>query len=371
MCNAHNHPPGCNCGWGGNGHKGKSPGGWGRTYRVSAPTYHASVRPYPTTVVQWPFVSFRNPSRCPVCGCPVFFVRHNGGAVWFDALGAPWPKHVCFDTLPDDIRSMHFSCGDRNNTCAAHIALNHHSIPLSNPIIGVITTVDSLSLEWDRLFIACADGSFLTAYDPSTRSTSPLLGELVLVSLQERKVACIGQNRILPIDVPSSPPKTQAAAISCISLFAFAIVLLIGLNAMYRNAGTEEQNGFPTQSAPYSTVTPPLAPPPYEQSQTTLPSPVNVESKPMQDTSALVSSSLQPVSIPQLPAATPAPQTITPVQKKRHLTVSIDGEDYMVDWNSNMEPRKSDIDAIQKEIRASRRQGEHNGYIWYQPRPDQ
>jgi hypothetical protein len=27
----------------------------------------------------------------------VYFVRHNGGAVWFDQLGDPWWKHACFD----------------------------------------------------------------------------------------------------------------------------------------------------------------------------------------------------------------------------------------------------------------------------------
>jgi hypothetical protein len=27
----------------------------------------------------------------------VYFVRHNGGSVWFDSLGWPWEKHPCFD----------------------------------------------------------------------------------------------------------------------------------------------------------------------------------------------------------------------------------------------------------------------------------
>src|SRR4051812_4220020 len=36
---------------------------------------------------------------CPTCGGEVFFVRHNGGSVWFDELGWPWPKHGCFDNL--------------------------------------------------------------------------------------------------------------------------------------------------------------------------------------------------------------------------------------------------------------------------------
>lgn len=34
---------------------------------------------------------------CPKCTRSVYFVRHNGGSVWLDDLGWPWPKHGCFD----------------------------------------------------------------------------------------------------------------------------------------------------------------------------------------------------------------------------------------------------------------------------------
>ena len=38
------------------------------------------------------------PTKCPECGDPVFFHRNEcGGAVWFDALGWPWPKHPCME----------------------------------------------------------------------------------------------------------------------------------------------------------------------------------------------------------------------------------------------------------------------------------
>lgn len=33
---------------------------------------------------------------CPNCTEQVYFVRHNGGCVWLDELGDPWPKHGCF-----------------------------------------------------------------------------------------------------------------------------------------------------------------------------------------------------------------------------------------------------------------------------------
>ena len=36
--------------------------------------------------------------RCPRCPQMVYLVRHNGGSVWLDELGWPWPKHGCFDS---------------------------------------------------------------------------------------------------------------------------------------------------------------------------------------------------------------------------------------------------------------------------------
>lgn len=47
---------------------------------------------------------FTRPTNCRECGARVFFVRHNGGSVWFDDLGWPWPKHGCFDKGRCDAR---------------------------------------------------------------------------------------------------------------------------------------------------------------------------------------------------------------------------------------------------------------------------
>jgi len=42
---------------------------------------------------------FTNPNAsCPVCGAPVYFYQSSqGGRVFFDELGPPWPKHPCTD----------------------------------------------------------------------------------------------------------------------------------------------------------------------------------------------------------------------------------------------------------------------------------
>lgn len=43
-------------------------------------------------------------TRCPKkCGQIVYLVRHNGGSVWLDDLGWPWPKHPCFEREPNQV----------------------------------------------------------------------------------------------------------------------------------------------------------------------------------------------------------------------------------------------------------------------------
>lgn len=75
-CNGNNHRPGCSCGWGGVFH-GLGLGGryWSRTD------------------------SYNNPNaRCPRCSALVYFYKSpDGGSVYFDDLGPPWPKHPCMD----------------------------------------------------------------------------------------------------------------------------------------------------------------------------------------------------------------------------------------------------------------------------------
>lgn len=90
MCNAWNHPPGCACGWGGEGHLGRS-GGFGR---LPVPMLRPLLQSqFPTAT------SFTNPNAsCPVCGASVYFYQSPaGGRVFFDELGPPWPKHPCTD----------------------------------------------------------------------------------------------------------------------------------------------------------------------------------------------------------------------------------------------------------------------------------
>jgi hypothetical protein len=94
MCNAHNHPSGCDCGWGGvwYGNHPYTGCGWlpprvprPRTMGVQKGTFSTHA------------AGFTTPNaRCPVCGASVFFYQSPyGGRVYFDSLGPPWPKHPC------------------------------------------------------------------------------------------------------------------------------------------------------------------------------------------------------------------------------------------------------------------------------------
>lgn len=76
-CNAFGHPPDCNCGWGGEFH-GSTKDGYSNEH--------------------WQRIeSYTNPNaKCPACGQMVYFYRsREGGGVYFDELGPPWPKHEC------------------------------------------------------------------------------------------------------------------------------------------------------------------------------------------------------------------------------------------------------------------------------------
>jgi hypothetical protein len=83
MCNAWNHPPGCACGW-----------GWGYgSEKAFSNNQTTQVKKY-----NYGYESFTRNAMCPVCGSKVFFYQSsNGGRVFFDELGPPWPKHPCTD----------------------------------------------------------------------------------------------------------------------------------------------------------------------------------------------------------------------------------------------------------------------------------
>jgi hypothetical protein len=83
-CNAWNHPAGCACGWG------------GVNYGHAATPAQESLSRATARLIWRSFVSPN--ARCPECKDLVYFYQsENGGRVFFDDLGPPWPKHPCTD----------------------------------------------------------------------------------------------------------------------------------------------------------------------------------------------------------------------------------------------------------------------------------
>lgn len=104
MCNSWNHSPRCTCGWGGNGHLGRSDGGnraYGGYSGIQIPKYRLGN--YSLSQKPFSYESYVNRNaHCRECNASVYFYRSpSGGGVFFDELGPPWPKHSCTNRILD------------------------------------------------------------------------------------------------------------------------------------------------------------------------------------------------------------------------------------------------------------------------------
>jgi hypothetical protein len=89
MCNAWNHPPGCDCGWGGGDY-----GGGGGASTVSSSNIARAIKDAETY-----------PTKCWWCGDTVFYHTNGfGDSVLFDSLGFPWRVHSCWENYWNEER---------------------------------------------------------------------------------------------------------------------------------------------------------------------------------------------------------------------------------------------------------------------------
>lgn len=71
--------------------------GWLWRSAPGRPVYRAPAPAFPPPV-RWRRVPAEPNATCPVCGARVWFFRNKrGGCAYFDAVGAPWPKHPCME----------------------------------------------------------------------------------------------------------------------------------------------------------------------------------------------------------------------------------------------------------------------------------
>lgn len=71
-------------------------------------------------------------TSCPMCKKEVWFVEHNGGKVYFDELGDPWPKHGCMDTQTGQ---THFSEKGSNPELIAALSKRYRVFDVRNVFV--------------------------------------------------------------------------------------------------------------------------------------------------------------------------------------------------------------------------------------------
>jgi hypothetical protein len=99
MCNAFNHPHRCRCGFGGEGHLGRSGAHAMRSRHESGHSGAGRRRWTSGSMSQLAVELGRSllfPVRCRYCGVQIFlFADPDGGFAVFNQVGKPWPKHSC------------------------------------------------------------------------------------------------------------------------------------------------------------------------------------------------------------------------------------------------------------------------------------
>ena len=175
MCNAWNHPPNCNCGWGAHGWSGGHgwpvSSGWhsgtGSSGLVRATSYPRSLN--------WHHygrqdVCFSTTCPEPGCGETVYFVRHNDGCVWLDSLGWPWPKH------------RHCNAGaDYLYRFLDHITAHLHDYE-SKPILGRV--VKRVHRSFDLLYLVATENGQLASLS-APASPARKLGGIIVIRFSE------------------------------------------------------------------------------------------------------------------------------------------------------------------------------------------
>jgi hypothetical protein len=103
-----------------------------------------------------------------MCGASVYFVRHNGGSVWFDSLGKPWPKHSCFFDDGYGLRLRTRLAQPSEGTTASRF--------------GVVTeTVVTKPGESGRIVVQCSDGAVIDDEFTTTSDLTKYPGSLVVI----------------------------------------------------------------------------------------------------------------------------------------------------------------------------------------------
>lgn len=171
----YNHFSNCSCGW-------CNGSGYGQ--------YGSGAYTPSNTEVFTPFLwklfdsDYTRQTNCPRCHKLVYFVRHNGGSVWLDDLGWPWPKHHCFC---DDISSDAFHKTIEASHSTSEVIVKNN--------IGVIVAVEcrpARSGDSERfhlyLLVHYLDDNFVTVVIGGRHNPKDLLGEIIVFSKRTNQI---------------------------------------------------------------------------------------------------------------------------------------------------------------------------------------
>jgi hypothetical protein len=200
MCNGNNHSPDCDCGWGGGSHSSSN---------------HVLERPPTLGSLNWKNRSedFTRRTICPECRKEIFFVRHNGGSVWFDSLGMPWPKHPC--KYENEANSYFYDGNLVHNSDERNL---HNKIEVNknrvkNAILVVLVGFERC-YSFINLIFKCSNNQEIYVGISKTFSCEYYLGKLFFLSTEEMKIVSIESQMVLKIFQMKDPRKQYHSRMS-------------------------------------------------------------------------------------------------------------------------------------------------------------
>jgi hypothetical protein len=151
FCNAKNHAPSCECGFGG----------------TKASSSTKNTQPEAADLFALPHVPrhyTKGNERCPFCDAPIFFRQlANHGRAYFDEPSAPWRKHSCTDKASEFYRGT-FESGDEDWPQLTQISAE----ALSDSVLRL-----SGKLKNQNFVVFVGMSAFRNAPEPSTYLNEP------------------------------------------------------------------------------------------------------------------------------------------------------------------------------------------------------
>jgi len=133
MCNASNHSPQCDCGFGGGNYGTHSYGNSLSSSLQNEINCDCNSNIKKNAEAETFLVS------CPWCGEEVFYHSNGcGDSVYFDSLGYPWPVHECFKKYWEDRKT---SLKMDLNTSQINVELTStiHRVPITTHRVLITT----------------------------------------------------------------------------------------------------------------------------------------------------------------------------------------------------------------------------------------